>query len=65
MFCCAKNICFRAIEIERLEHGEDSKEDKLTSFIDIHSENPQAVTVKVRIPAREYPKVRLHTLLSV
>ena len=44
-------------EIERLEKGEDNK-DRSVAFIDVHSDSPQNVGLKIRIPVQEFPRVR-------
>eukprot|EP00745_Piridium_sociabile_P023498 TRINITY_DN3665_c0_g1_i2.p1 TRINITY_DN3665_c0_g1~~TRINITY_DN3665_c0_g1_i2.p1 ORF type:complete len:366 (+),score=93.85 TRINITY_DN3665_c0_g1_i2:76-1173(+) len=43
-------------EIERLEKGDDRKENRSVAFIDVHPNQPQNTGLKVRIPIREFPR---------
>lgn len=45
-----------AQEIERLEKGEDRKDNRSIAFIDVHPQQPQPVGLRVRIPIQEFPK---------
>ncbi|CAG5128706.1 unnamed protein product [Candidula unifasciata] len=46
-----------AQEIDRLTKGEDDKKDRPpVSMYDIHHDRPQKLSVKIRIPTKEYPR---------
>jgi len=45
-----------AQEIERLEKGEDRKDNRAIAFVDVHPQQPQNVGLRVRIPISEFPK---------
>ena len=43
------------VEISRIEKGESK--DRAIPWITIHTDQPQHVAVRVRIPVKEHPKV--------
>ncbi|BFZ16816.1 hypothetical protein BsWGS_19855 [Bradybaena similaris] len=46
-----------AQEIDRLTKGEEEKKERPPVFLyDIHQDRPQKISVKIRIPTKEYPR---------
>ena len=46
-------------EITRLEQGGGKEKDKNAAWINVHPNSPQTIAVRVYIPVKEYPKVRM------
>jgi len=52
--------CHLVVEIARVQSGQDK--DK---FIELHNDKPLKLSVKVRVPVKEFPKVCLFFLLDI